>query len=534
MLAGARRALYLNEMRTRSVVAPLWLSLALLLQFSDSAKAGPVEQLAQVALHPTDSKVIVLRYRDGGDGFFYSRDSGESWQLMCLSAIDIEVPRSGPIAVAGDGHVMMGVFQGLYIDDGKGCGWTKNDFVGDVWVSDVVAHPSDPAVMFAATSKGGMGVLNGLVKRDADGEFSNVGEKEELLITQLRVVDREGGGLRFYESVLKGTIKVMVNGMEVDGPNYLVRYSDDEAETFTEFPFGATDGNLRLQAIDPSNPDRVVAVLNREGKDDDVLVSDDRGATFRLYMKMSQFGAIQFLPSGKVFLGEAGISTLPSAATGLWVAESLDEDPVKIGEYPAQCLAYQESTDTLFACQYRTFGKVDQQSGEYTQLFAFNDVKDFVDCPDLADSCERQLCQDYCGIGHFATAPVCNVYTNAGLCGPCAAMVDNGADAAMCTATGSAGSSAAGRGGAGGTSSGAAGTTATAGTTAPPRADAGMPSGGASGKDGDDGGSGGDDGDDGLCGCSSVGASRNGALPVAFSALMALAFTLRRRTSRRR
>jgi MYXO-CTERM domain-containing protein len=248
---------------------------------------------------------------------------------------------------------------------------------------------------------------------------------------------------------------------------------------------------------------------------------------------MSQFGAISFLPSGKVFLGESGISTMPSAATGLWVADSLDEEPVKLAEYPAQCLAYQESTDTLFACQYRTFGKVDQETGEYTQLFSFNDVDDFVDCPDLAKTCERQLCQDYCGIGHFATAPVCNVYTDAGLCGPCAAMVDNGADAAMCTATGKAGSGAAGSGGAGGIS-GTAGMLATAGTTAPPRAGTGMPSGGKAGEEGgagDGGSSGGDDDDGGSCSCSSVGAGRSAALPVAFGAMMALALGLRRRKS---
>ena len=240
-------------MRIRSVVPSLSLSLALVLHFADSAFAGPVEQLSQVALHPTDSKVMVLRYRDGGDGFFYSGDAGKSWALMCLSAIDINVPRSGPIAVTGDGHVMMGVFQGLYTDDAKGCGWEKDPFIGDVWVSNVIPDPTDSNVMFVATSKGGTGILNGIVKRDANGELSDFGKKEELLVTRLRVVEREGG-LRFYESVLKGQIKVVINGMEMDAPNYLIRYSDDDAETFTEFPFGGTDGNLRLQARRSQQP----------------------------------------------------------------------------------------------------------------------------------------------------------------------------------------------------------------------------------------------------------------------------------------
>ena len=490
--------------RARSALALCGLSVALVLPLPNVGLAGPVELLVQVALHPTDPDVIVLRYTEGGHGLFYSRDAGESWHLICRSAISADVPRSGPIAVTGDGHVMMGVFQGLYVDDGKGCGWSRNDFIGDKWVSDFVLHPSDPDIAFISTARSSPGVENGVVQRDAEGEYTDFGETAELLVAQLRVAPREDG-LRFYERVLRGT-------------DYLLRHSDDGRETFTEFPFTSTEGNLSLQAVDPSNPDRIVAVLDRGAGDDDVLVSDDRGKTLRLFMTVSQFSGIAVLPSGKVFVGEAGSPIDPTVPTGLWVADSLDGEPEELADFPVQCLAYQESTDTLFACQYRTFGKVDQQSGEYAQLFHFDSVEGFVDCGHgaVATACEEQLCIDYCTFGHFARAPVCDAYTRPRqVCGPCAAMIDEGADISVCfppESTADAGAF------------GGAGTSATADASARPAGDAGRQDSGSSGGGGDDAG----------CGCSIVGVENGGsAMPMALGAGMGALFALRRRRTRR-
>ena len=39
-------------------------------------QAGPVEQMVQVALHPTDTKVMTIRYTWGGDGLLRTTDGG--------------------------------------------------------------------------------------------------------------------------------------------------------------------------------------------------------------------------------------------------------------------------------------------------------------------------------------------------------------------------------------------------------------------------------------------------------------------------
>src|SRR5215475_1888406 len=41
---------------------------------SRPAHAGPVEQMVQVALHPTDPKVMTIRYTWGGDGMLRTTD----------------------------------------------------------------------------------------------------------------------------------------------------------------------------------------------------------------------------------------------------------------------------------------------------------------------------------------------------------------------------------------------------------------------------------------------------------------------------
>src|SRR5262245_5598050 len=95
-----------------------------------SAKAGPVEELVQLAVTPAEPEMMVLRYEYSGDGLIYTRDGGETFSFVCGSSVDDpsdeESPliKLGPIGVGGDGATLLGVFGGLWRDDGKGCAWT--------------------------------------------------------------------------------------------------------------------------------------------------------------------------------------------------------------------------------------------------------------------------------------------------------------------------------------------------------------------------------------------------------------------------
>jgi MYXO-CTERM domain-containing protein len=489
-------------MRTSSFFAlVLSVTLFVAVQHPGRSHAGPVEQLVQLAVHPSDPDLMAIRYVNGGDGLLYSDDAGATFKLLCLSAVDVAVRRSGTVAFGGDGHLVMGVFGGAYEDAGGGCGWSPVPSLAGIWVSDLAADPIEPGVLYLATSKSDAGgpLPNGLVRRGADGTYEPFGVQEALLVTRVRVVATESGR-RFYQSAIMGMIPGTINGMMVDVPNYVIRVSDDDAETFETFPFGDTGGGaFRLVAVDPTNPDRIVALRDREGEPDDLLVSSDRGETFTDYLPLTNFGAIALASDGRVFIGESGLSTDPSASTGLWSAANLDTAPQKLAEYPVQCLDYQEASDTLFVCQRWSFGTADTEDGTFTETMKFTTVPDFVTCDgiDMPATCEAQMCGDYCGPGHFAQAPLCEAYDQP-YCGPCvAAMETEGAE--ECTSGGASGAGAvdAGAGEAG------SGPAAGAGSGAGGRAGGGEGGNGAAGNGAAGGGN--DGGDDGGCSISASG-----------------------------
>jgi MYXO-CTERM domain-containing protein len=479
----------------------------------EPAHAGPVEQMVQLALHPSNPDVMVVRYVWGGDGMLFTRDGGKSWQLVCDSLLfDPVRNKSGPIAIAGDGTTMMGVFNGLYHDDGHGCAWAGEPQYDGQWIGDLAPHPTDPSITFAATSTGSS-KLNGVVRRDASGTWSDVGEKQELLITRLLVVSH-GSGLRFYMGAVKGQITPADGG--TPQPNYVTRVSDDEGQTWREYAFGVTDGTFRLQGVDPTNPDRVVASINRaedsgqptSAANDTVLVSDDQGSHFTEYLTLTEIGGVAFAPDGRLWIGDLGTISDSSAPKGLWFAPSLAQAPTKLamGDYPVQCLGYQKATDTLYACQHFWFGSVAQTDGAFSSIIKFTEVQSLVACggTDVAATCQMQLCGAWCGFSHFAETPLCRVYKTPS-CGPAAADLGSGGS---------------GGGGAGAPAAGAS-------------ADAGKSDAGVSNGSGGQGaaGSGGSASmhASGGCGCATAGAGRHQPFAVAGSLLLAFLVWRRRR-----
>jgi hypothetical protein len=285
-----------------------------------SGMAGPVEELVQLAVNPADPAMMVLRYEYAGDGLIYSKDGGRTFSFVCGSAVndpssdDGPLTKLGPIGVGGDGKVLVGVFGGVWRDDGKGCSWTREADLIDRWVTDIVPHPSDPAVAFLITSNGGE-VENGVVRRNADGTFTELGTKKAMLISRLRVARLAGGGLRFYQSVVLGQIAVSEDGgVMTTKPNYAIRVSDDEGATWTEHELGVLDGAMRLEAIDPTNPDRIVVSISRDRDSttntplpDSLMVSSDQGESFEEWTTITKMGGIAFGADGQVGLAMVAI-----------------------------------------------------------------------------------------------------------------------------------------------------------------------------------------------------------------------------------
>ena len=155
------------------------LAIAALL-LTSTASAGPVEEIVEVAVHPSDPQRMVLRNEFGGKGLWYTSDGGASWKaVMCPAAVkppalDRAPSSLGRMIIANDGSTMVGVFGALLRDDGAGCGWDTDGPFLDQWVTDLVHDPTDPDVLFAITSLGG-GADNGVYRRDASGTWETLG-----------------------------------------------------------------------------------------------------------------------------------------------------------------------------------------------------------------------------------------------------------------------------------------------------------------------------------------------------------------------
>lgn len=397
-----------------------FLGLAISFGFPFTAQAGPVEELVQLAVNPADADMMVVRFEYSGDGLLYSKDGGRTFSFVCGSSVSDPasekgpLQKLGPIAVAGDGKVLLGVFGGLFRDDGQGCSWTREGDLVDRWVTDIVAHPSDPEVAFLITSNGGEAV-NGVIRRNADGTFTELGSKKAMLISRLRVVDLPDGGLRFYQSGVLGQIAVTEDGgVMTTKPNYAIRYSDDDGETWTEHELGILDGPMRLEGVDPSNPDRIVISVSRDRNamnvplPDSVMVSSDRGETFEEWTEVTKFGGIAFASDGEVWIGDGGDTSTPSAPRGILHATSVAEVPdVLTSAYPVNCLEL--SGDALFVCQRFAFGRASLEDGTFTPALELSKLETMNQCDgkDTVALCRQQLCTGLCGTGHFAQAPMC-------------------------------------------------------------------------------------------------------------------------------
>jgi len=369
-----------------------------------TVRAGPVERFVQVLIHDAQPDRIGLRYEHSGGGVILSSDRGKTFRLRCAAAIADDL-RPGSAAMDGEGRLWIGSFEGLGSDDGTGCSWTFEPALASRWVVDVVPHPSRPEVTFAAV---GAAADSGTTYRREDAAgFRPIGAPDGARVTRLRVVER-AGGLRLYQSAVKGSSR-SESGSEQ--PNYVIRYSDDLAATWTEHGFPTTNGTVRLEAVDPIDPDRLLVSVARPNAGTTLHLSRDAGATFARYLELAALGGVAITPEGEVYLGDAGDVSGARTTGGLYRAASLAEAPQRVTDaYAVQCLAYRPSDATLFACDRYVFGTVDRESGELRPLLKLNAVERFVECPgtDVGAQCEAPMRQGYCGLSHFPCAPICD------------------------------------------------------------------------------------------------------------------------------
>ena len=418
------------------------------------AHAGPVEQFVQLALNPKAPDVMLLRYEYGGDGIFYTHDGGKTWTLTCAAALDSALIGGLTAGVAGDGTAMFSGELGgsnfsktLWEGDESGCAFARIGSLADVWISDVQPDPTDDGMLFGVSSGLDNDRRNGLWARKADGVWSAVGPRERVMISRLRIAATDKG-TRMYTSALR---EVPVDNPDAGAAKFeypfVIRVSDDGGETWDEHVFPIDEkGSLRLEAVDPRNPDTILVSLGVkdaqgvpwEDTTDKLFVSEDRGATFREYMTVSEIGGVVFDAEDRLWIGDAGSVFNRDAPQGLWTAASLSEAPTKVSDDVTQCLAFQPATDTLYACQRQSLGSVNREhDGKVTPVLRAVTAAAISSCAgtDVVAACEMQLCGAYCGAGHFAQAPLCKAYDTP-TCGPSVAAIDSSPDGGTTATTG--------------------------------------------------------------------------------------------------
>ena len=203
-----------------------------------------------------------------------------------------------------------------------------------------------------------------------------------------------------------------------------------------------------MLAVDPNNPDHIVAAVTRDMDVDDLVYSPSQGkaGSWTLLGEVTTLQAAVFKPDGSLVYGDDDQTT-----PGLFVIDKIGNKPQQISkDWKVGCLQYDATHSRMYACKDWQFGTADLTTGAFSLMLDMRKADKFVECPGkppAADTCKTQLLAAYCGISHYPEAPLCDGYVRPG----------------YVPAGGSGGASGAA---AGGMSGGAAGTSSAAGTTA--------------------------------------------------------------------
>jgi uncharacterized protein (TIGR03382 family) len=398
------------------------------LTLAPNAQALPPEYLANASFHPTDPKVLVVRYESAGGGFLITRDGGKTYRAYPSYAFyTYGLKDRVPFLEAGDGKLLLGVSDAYLEDDGTGCG-LKNaqvENLGQSWIADIASHPTDPNVTFIANT----GSLSdakhvGLWKRDKSGALTALGVSEpavammnSVIVRGLKPVARAASmeGVRFFETITRQTY---MTGQMVPTPSSALRYSDDLGATWTEHAIPDPDktaGVARLLAVSNSEPAKILVALDisvgTSDPPDQLYSSTDGGKTFTLYSKdlLSASQAL-LLDDGKLLVADSG------SPGGLYLADAIGMPLRKVFDDTVKCLALQPETKKILMCKAYEIGFFDLASSSFCSTFQFNETVGFVSCPgtDLSTNTKvkDQLCGAWCGPGHYASSPLCAGYND--------------------------------------------------------------------------------------------------------------------------
>ena len=149
-------------------------------------------QIYRLAVDPGDPQTLYAG--TFGGGVFMSTDGGESWAPRGLEGRYVYAVTVDP---ADSSRVVAGVFQGgIWVSSDRGATWVESGTgMGAVSVNDVVVHPADSSIMYAAAQTGAF------KSTDRGASWTQTGAGVSLTLVRRCVIDPTHSG-----TVLAGTL----------------------------------------------------------------------------------------------------------------------------------------------------------------------------------------------------------------------------------------------------------------------------------------------------------------------------------------
>lgn len=223
--------------------------------------------------HPEDQLMSFTR------GALISRDNGGSWRWVCAEAMGYGSWQPESYAWLSNGDILTATGKALLRSRDGGCSWAPSTAFQDGWVSALAEHPTNDALLYAATGR--PAVTNLLYRSEDGGEtWKPTSLSREAVFSAVRVAS--SNPKRLYLSGWKGY------------DMYLFR-SDDEGETWEDLPQAFPSGlqgayDLKLLSVSPANPDVLWVRVSSRGTVGNILYtvlrSDDGGRTLTSVLEL--------------------------------------------------------------------------------------------------------------------------------------------------------------------------------------------------------------------------------------------------------